>query len=133
MSAPVLVIDDDIDFSRLLARRFERAGLEVRCFSTAMEARAFLEEGGPIAAICIDLSLPDESGLSLSAFIRSDPSHARVPLLFMTGRPGLDEEAHALEIGADAFFEKPFRINALLACLQMLLHDRPALPSEVKG
>lgn len=130
----VLIVDDDVDLALLLARHAQRLGCAARTFPTATDARAFLASTDePVAAICVDLTLPDGSGFDLCAALKSDPRHGDVPVLILSGRSGLDEEARALEVGAVGFLQKPFRTQAFLDRLRPLLGSERSLVSEVNG
>lgn len=132
MAPLVVIVDDDVDLLYLLARHLEKAGGKARTFSTAMDARAFLEgQTEPPAALCLDLSLPDASGFDVCASLRADPRLSLVPIVLMSGRSGLDEEARAIEVGADAFLKKPFRTKSFLDRLAPLLEKRRSAVPEV--
>lgn len=129
MSALVVIVDDDVDLLFFLTRHLERAGAKARTFATAAQARAFLDvQSEPVAAICLDLSLPDACGFDLCAAFRADARLSDVPVVLMSGRAGLDEEARAVEVGASAFLMKPFRTKQFLDRLKPLLERRSAMP-----
>jgi DNA-binding response OmpR family regulator len=130
----VIIIDDDVDLLHMIERRLGKAGVETRCFSLAASAIAFFElHLSQVGAVCVDLSLPDMSGFEVCAWLRAQSATKRLPILVMTGRTGLDEEARALEAGADVFLSKPFRAGRLLAELGPLLGAERAIAPEVSG
>lgn len=134
MSGLVVIIDDDVDLLFLLTRHLEKLGATTRTFSTVTEGRQFLEaHPDPVSALCVDLSLPDGNGFDVCASLKSLPRFSQVPVVLMSGRTGLDEEARAMEVGADAFLKKPFRTKVFLDRLKPLLEKRRAPVPEVNG
>lgn len=134
MTPLVVLIDDDVDLLFLLTRHLEKLGAKTRTFSTATEAAAFLDQNKePLAAVCLDLGLPDQSGFDVCARLKADPRLTGVPIIFMSGRTGLDDEARALEVGADAFLKKPFRTKAFLDRMKPLVAQTHAAVPEVNG
>jgi DNA-binding response OmpR family regulator len=118
----VVIIDDDIDLLRMIERLLGKVGARTRTFSLACEALAFLEDQGEqVAAVCVDLALPDVSGFEVCGRLSAHPRLKGVPLLVMSGRTGIDEEARALDAGADLFLAKPFRPRRLLDELEPFL------------
>jgi len=58
--------------------------------------------------VCLDLTLPRESGFELCEYIRSDARLRFVPVLVMSERSSPEDMAHAEYVGANAFLKKPF-------------------------
>ncbi len=134
MSALVVIIDDDVDLLFLLTRHLEKLGATTCGFSTLSEGLRFLEaERESVSALCVDLSLPDGNGFELCASLKWLPGLSHVPVLLMSGRTGLDEEARAMEVGAVAFLKKPFRTKVFLERLTPLLDKQRAPVPEVNG
>jgi DNA-binding response OmpR family regulator len=58
--------------------------------------------------ICLDVTLPRESGFELCEHIRSDSRLAWVPILVMSERGSPEDMAYAEQVGANAYLKKPF-------------------------
>lgn len=130
----VVIIDDDVDLLHMIERQLERVGASARSFTLAASALRFLEHNeGSITAVCVDLALPDVSGFEVCERLKADPALEGVPVIVMSGRVGLDEEARALEAGADVFLSKPFRARQLLDELEPYLADARTPVPEVSG
>ncbi len=134
MKPIVVIIDDDVDLLHMIERQLDKDMTETRSFSLASAAQVFLESHAEqVAAVCVDLALPDMSGFELCAWLRAHPRSARLPIVVMTGRTGLDEEARALDAGADVFLSKPFRARQLLHELEPFLRGARATAPGVSG
>jgi len=126
MSAPslplVLVIEDEIQFRRLLRLTLESVGYTVNEAATGQQG---LHETAvrPPQGVIVDLGLPDLDGKEVIRRIRE---WSQVPLLVLTVRDGEDEKIAALDAGADDYLTKPFSGRELLARLRAILRRTPA-------
>ena len=75
-----------------------------------------------VAAIVTDIHLPRMSGLDLIARLRSTPRWQRVPIVVMSADSDPDTPQHALRLGANAYFPKPFSPVAVRKKLEELIH-----------
>jgi DNA-binding response OmpR family regulator len=71
--------------------------------------------------VCLDLTLPRESGFELCEYIRKQPNLNFVPILVISDRSSPEDMAHAEYVGANAFLKKPFTIDKLLKYVITLL------------
>src|SRR3979411_2750625 len=114
----LLVVEDNAQLSRLLAKGLRTAGYETDLLATAAEARAALMTTS-YAAVILDLGLPDGDGLSILRELRhrKDPT----PVLVLTARGGLQDRVSGLRSGADDYLVKPFALEELVARLEAQL------------
>jgi CheY-like chemotaxis protein len=82
--------------------------------------------------VCLDLTLPRESGFELCEYIRSDPRLRFVPVLVMSERSSPEDMAHAEYVGANAFLKKPFTREKLLKYVITLLDGPHASRPSVR-
>jgi DNA-binding response OmpR family regulator len=124
----VLLVDDD----RRLAAALKR-GLEVDGFAVDVahdgEDGLWLARETDYDVVVLDVMMPRMDGLELCARLRSEQRWA--PVLMLTARDGEQDEARALDTGADDFLAKPFSYVVLVARLRALLRrgttERPAV------
>ncbi len=113
----ILLVEDDKTIALGLEYSLEQEGYTTVLSHTIAEAkRAVLEYKFDL--ILLDLSLPDGSGFELCKFVRSKWD---IPILILTA---LEEEVHVvmgLELGADDYITKPFRVRELLARMKSVL------------
>ena len=119
----VLIVEDSEPCGETLQIALEVIpDLEVRLMQNPRAAMAAMQENGEkVAAIVTDLHLPQTDGFDFIRQLRSEPRFARLPILLISGDsdPGLPRRA--LEIGADAFFPKPYSPSAVRRKLEQLL------------
>ncbi|TVR91589.1 MAG: DNA-binding response regulator [Trueperaceae bacterium] len=111
MSKHVLIVEDDVDISRLLRLELEDAGYRVSCFDNGMRGLAAIREDRP-DLIILDLGLPDVSGTEIARRVRrTDPT----PIIILTAADDVETKVTLLNAGADDYLAKPFHVQELLA------------------
>ena len=127
--ATVLVCEDDADIARLVALMLRHGGLQSDVVRTAADARRRLATRA-YQAMTLDLGLPDEDGLSLLRWIRSQPGTAQLPVVVLTARDAPDGVG-AAAFGAADWLHKPIDERRLLAALHAAMRgpagERPVL------
>jgi two-component system, OmpR family, response regulator len=124
----VLLVDDDESLVRALSRGLRAEGFAV---DVAVDGREALWRAAETAydVILLDVMLPGVDGLSVCERLRQEGNWA--PVLVLTAKNGVRDEAYALDIGADDFLAKPFAYDVLLARLRALVRrgggERPAV------
>jgi DNA-binding response OmpR family regulator len=107
----ILVVEDDLSLSDVLAFTLRRAGYEV---FTAFDGIAALQlwEAEMPDLIVLDLNLPKLDGLAVCRQIRSQ---AQTPIIILSVRSSDEAVVKGLELGADDYVVKPFSPNQLVA------------------
>jgi DNA-binding response OmpR family regulator len=130
MGERVLMIDDDVELTRMLGDYLGAAGyvLEAR-HDVASGLRALREasrQGRAFDLLLLDLMLPDGDGLEACRGIRADadPATAAVPIVMLTARGEAPDRIVGLELGADDYLPKPFDPRELLARMRALARRR---------
>jgi DNA-binding response OmpR family regulator len=72
----------------------------------------------PFDVILLDLLLPEMDGLTVCRELRA--RGAKIPILMLTARDGVDDRVAGLDAGADDYLVKPFALKELLARLRAL-------------
>lgn len=121
-TAPVLLVEDDDGIARPLAAALEGAGHTVIRAATGGEALS--KAGHGVAAVILDLGLPDIDGVEVCRRLRE--AAPGVPILMLTARVGEADVVVGLDAGADDYVAKPFRLAELLARLRALLRRASA-------
>jgi len=113
----VLIVEDEPEMARLLARGLEEEQFEV---SVARDGRAALElsSARPIDVILLDIMLPKMNGLEVARQLRR--REQETPVLMLTARDSLHDIVTGLDSGADDYLTKPFSFLELLARIRAI-------------
>ncbi len=114
MRDTILVIDDESSMQRLLQSSLESNGYFVKIVNSGSEALETVHDlQKDIAAILLDLGLPDIPGMEVLKRMRSQG--IKTPILVLTVLDDDTSKVTALDCGADDYLTKPFSIPELLA------------------
>ena len=117
-SAKFLVIDDSVNVRRLLALTLEKAGYEVEQARDGEDAFDKLDNGLAVDSIVCDVEMPRMDGYSFLSKLRSRPEFADLPVTMLTSRSGEKHRRLAMDLGATAYFSKPYQERVLLQRLK---------------
>ncbi|HET9945757.1 MAG TPA: response regulator transcription factor [Actinomycetes bacterium] len=124
----VLVVEDDRRLAGAVKRGLEGEGYAVDVAFDGSEG-AWLARENAYDALVLDVMLPGLTGLEICRLLRD--AGCWVPVLMLTAKNGEQDEARALDTGADDFLSKPFSFVVLLARLRALVRrgaaERPAV------
>ncbi len=122
----VLVVDDEPSFTEALTVGLRREGFEVRTAADGRAALAEINEAEP-DLVLLDVMLPGMSGLDVCREIRKQ---SRVPLIMVTARAEEIDAVVGLEVGADDYVAKPYRMRELVARMRAVLRRASGQPPE---
>jgi DNA-binding response OmpR family regulator len=114
----ILVVDDDLHMVQALKRGLTSEGYAVDVALDGLEAQ-WLAAESPYDAIVLDIMLPGMNGDMLCGRLRAAGNWT--PILMLTAKTAKNEEARALDTGADDYLSKPFAFVVLLARLRALM------------
>jgi two-component system alkaline phosphatase synthesis response regulator PhoP len=115
--ATILIIEDEPELVKVLRSYLEQAGFTVYSSGRGDSGLATWEQRQPDLVI-LDLNLPGMDGLDVARAIRRK---AHTPILMLTARVEEADQLVGLELGADDYLPKPFRVEELLARVRALL------------
>lgn len=123
-AASILLVDDDPDFRGMVRIAFQRAGYTVHEAENGNAALAVMERHA-VDLVVTDIIMPEADGYEI--ILRLKAQQSRPPLIAVTGgsvRLRMELPGMARLLGAEAAFEKPVDLNALLAEVGRLLAAR---------
>jgi len=126
----ILVADDDLDLSGLIAFALRQAGYLVLEAPDGARAWELFADERPDLVI-LDVNMPRQNGLEVLQRIRE--SGRTTPVMMLTVRSAEEDQVRALDAGADDYLTKPFSPRTLLARVRALLRrggDGPAPPRD---
>jgi len=117
----ILVVEDDPDMSRFIARGLGEHAYAVDVAATGEEA---LERATtvPYDAIVLDAKIPPPDGFEVCRMLRAEGNDALI--VMVTARDALADRVAGLDSGADDYLVKPFEFPELLARIRALLRRR---------
>jgi len=115
----VLIVDDNATNRRILDVQTRDWGMNPSVVSSGREAMDLLRGAGRFDVVILDLSMPDEDGLTLAARIRALPAHKDVPLIMLSsiGRNVAGRQDEFDAIGFTSVLQKPIKPSPLLNAL----------------
>ncbi|MCU0549536.1 MAG: hybrid sensor histidine kinase/response regulator [Leptolyngbya sp. Prado105] len=117
----ILVVDDSINVRRFLALTLERSGYRVEQAKDGQDAIERLEAGLSVNAVICDIEMPRLDGYGFLAKMRSDHHLAQLPVMMLTSRSGEKHRKLAENLGAAAYFSKPYNEQVLLKTLDSMV------------
>ncbi|WP_309728577.1 response regulator [Chamaesiphon sp. OTE_75_metabat_556] len=118
---PILVIDDSINVRRYLALMLEKEGYQVEQAKDGQEAVEKLLAGLIVQAAICDIEMPRLDGYGVLEALRSTEDFENLPILMLTSRNSEKHRMLAMNLGASAYFSKPYTESELLATLRSLI------------
>ena len=124
LPAPLILVVEDTEAcaTTLEIALGSLAGYDVRTAATAEEALAVLA-AQPASAVITDLHLPGLSGFDLIREICVGPQTGRPVIVVISGDSDPRTPRRVLELGADAYFTKPYSPAEVRRTLERLIHD----------
>jgi DNA-binding response OmpR family regulator len=126
--ARILVVEDDVDISELIAHYLTGAGHVVERLTSGADALPRLR-GSPVDLVVLDIMLPGLDGMRICTALRADPATAAIPVIMLTARGEEADRISGLEQGADDYVTKPFSPKELTARVAALLRRSARLES----
>jgi two-component system response regulator RegX3 len=117
----VLLAEDEESFVDALVVGLGHEGFKVSVARDGLEALRLFEESAP-DLVLLDLMLPKMSGIDVCRAIRA---HSSVPIIMVTAKGTEIDTVVALEVGADDYVTKPYRLRELVARMRAVIRRTP--------
>ena len=118
--AKVLLAEDEESFIEALVIGLTNEGFRVTVARDGAEALQLFDETNP-DLLLLDLMLPKMSGIDVCRTVRS---RSQVPIIMVTAKGTEIDTVVALEVGADDYVTKPYRLRELVARMRAVLRRR---------
>ena len=86
-----------------------------------------LLDGNYVNLVVSDVVMPVMDGFELCKTIKSDLNYSHIPIILLTAKTNIQSKIEGMELGADAYIEKPFSVEYLQACASNLIQNREKL------
>ncbi len=116
----ILVVDDEKDIIELLQYNLEKEGYRISCAYSGEKCLENVKIELP-DLILLDLMLPEIDGLDVCKFLKNNPQTSHIPIIMLTAKGEETDIVLGLELGADDYITKPFKVRELLARVKTVL------------
>jgi len=116
----IYLLEDDDSIRDFVIYTLVSQGMEARGFDRPSAFWAGMEESVP-SLVLLDIMLPEEDGFSILQKLRAAPATKRLPVIMLTAKGSEYDIVRGLDIGADDYVPKPFRMMELLSRIRALL------------
>lgn len=120
MEKLIAVVDDEKDILNLITHHLKREGYQVKPFQSGKDFLLYINSVPP-DLVLLDIMLPGMDGLELCRILKSKPQTHSIPIIMITAKSTEADIVVGLELGADDYIVKPFRIRELIARVKSIL------------
>ena len=120
MTKKILVIEDEADLRANVSRFLKAEGFEV---VAAAKGAAGVESAiaqMPDLIVC-DITMPEMDGFGVLFSLRENVSTSKIPFIFLTASTRTYDRQWGVELGANDYITKPFKLEELLAAIRKRL------------
>ncbi|MBD2296243.1 hybrid sensor histidine kinase/response regulator [Anabaena sphaerica FACHB-251] len=117
----ILIVDDSINVRRYLALTLEKGGYQVEQAKDGQDAWEKLESGLKVQAVICDIEMPRLDGYSFLERVKSHDDLKSIPVAMLTSRSSNKHRQLAMQLGARAYFSKPYNEQDLLRTLEEII------------
>ena len=137
----IVIAEDSRIQAKMLIKRLESTGYEVRWGANGQEALDFIQNDPPDLIIS-DIEMPEMNGYQLCQAVKQDQTLRRIPLILLSTLSSPEDIIEGLQAGADNYVTKPYEAEYLLSRVDSLLHstiqddeseDQAALEVNLRG
>ncbi len=125
----ILIVDDDTAIARLIADALEDEGFHATLLYNGESALKLINDT-EFELIILDIMMPKMDGLTLCRKIRDRVS---CPILFLTAKSRMVDTLIGLEMGADDYISKPFKVEELVARVKAHIRREHRETEKAKG
>ncbi|RDC55445.1 hybrid sensor histidine kinase/response regulator [Pedobacter chinensis] len=118
----ILVVEDNTDILNYIGRELKPKYNIIKACN-GQEALHMLDNDN-IQLIVSDVMMPVMDGIELCKRVKGDLQLSHIPIILLTAKNSIGAKTEGLEVGADAYIEKPFSFEHLLAQIHSLLNNR---------
>jgi ligand-binding sensor domain-containing protein/signal transduction histidine kinase/DNA-binding response OmpR family regulator len=118
----ILLVEDNKEILEFICNELS-SEYSVRKSLNGAEALEIIKEGN-VQLVISDIMMPVMDGLELCKRIKTNLEYSHIPIILLTAKNSLHAKIEGLEVGADAYIEKPFAFEHLNAQISNLLLNK---------
>ena len=119
----LLVADDDGDIRRIVSTAARKQGMRTIEAEDGERALRLIREEKP-DIIVLDVMMPKQDGRDVCKKVRADAATQNIPIIMFTAKDDQADRLVGLELGADDYIAKPFKIDMLMRRVEYLIWKR---------
>ena len=112
MRTPILIIDDEADFLKLVGYNLRLVGFKVYAATNGRKGLKIAHKK-QLEVILLDTTMPEMDGLEVLSELKYDRKTSNIPVFMLTAKTLMGEIDRAFEIGADDYITKPVDLERL--------------------
>lgn len=120
MAFKILIIEDEVMMAELLKKRLQSHGYDVLIEHDGQKGLETSRSARP-DIILLDLMLPSLDGYKICRLLKFDDKYKHIPIVMLTALGQESDASLGKDVGADAYFLKPYDSQQLLAKIEELL------------
>ena len=128
----ILIIDDEVDLRDGVKSALELNNYEVFCAGNGKQGFEIAKEIKPNLILC-DIMMPDKDGYWVLENVRKDQTLATVPFVFITAKVERADLRKGMDLGADDYLTKPFKVAELLKAIEVRLEKNEAFSTNISS
>lgn len=113
----IMVIDDSKTIRRTAETLLQREGYEVITAVDGFEALSKIAEANP-DIVFVDIMMPRLDGYQTCALIKNSQNYQNIPVIMLSSKDGLFDQAKGRVVGSDEYLTKPFSKDELLTAIR---------------
>ncbi|WP_193196327.1 hybrid sensor histidine kinase/response regulator [Nostoc sp. MG11] len=117
----ILIVDDSINVRRFLALTLEKGGYQVEQAKDGQDALEKLQSGLQVQAVICDIEMPRLDGYGFLDRVNTDVDMRNIPVAMLTSRSSNKHRQLAMQLGARAYFSKPYNEQELLRTMDEII------------
>ena len=115
---PSILIVDDVPENLAVLSNSLSDHYRVRAATSGARALSICRSEDPPAIVLLDVIMPEMDGYEVCRQLKADPRTAQIPVFFVSGNAGLEEEERCLALGGVDCLNKPIRVALLMRRLE---------------
>lgn len=124
----LLIVEDNLELLMLM-QQLLKTTYRVYIARNGKEALKVINEK-ELDLIISDVMMPEMDGLELTRTVKADPNYNHLPIMLLTAKTQDEDEQQALQIGADEYLRKPFRLADLKLRIDNIIENRKRMQTE---
>ncbi|TLV04131.1 response regulator [Dyadobacter luticola] len=118
----ILVVEDNVEILNYLSRELSATYHVMRAVDGQQAIEVMQRDN--VQLVISDIMMPVMDGIELCRKMKHDVQFSHIPIILLTAKNSINSKIEGLEVGADAYIEKPFSLDHLAAQISNLINNR---------